>query len=51
MVIAEGSLIRETLGRTGAALTKPRRVSTVELRGFGERDGKVYVRNHCYKAP
>jgi hypothetical protein len=51
MVVAEGSLIRETPGRMGAALTKPERVSTVEWPGFGERDGEVYARNPCCKAP
>jgi hypothetical protein len=51
MVIAEGSLIRETPGRAGAALTKPGRASTVEWPGSGERAGKVYARNHCRKTP
>jgi len=36
MVIAEGSLIQEMLGRAGAALTKPGRASTVEWFGSGE---------------
>jgi hypothetical protein len=50
-VIAEGSLIQGTLGRVGAALTKPGRASTVEWFGFGERIGKVYARNHWCKTP
>jgi hypothetical protein len=48
-VIAEGSLIQETLERMGAALTKPGRISTVEWSGSGEQDGKVYARNQRLK--
>ena len=44
---AEGSLILETPGRVGAALTQPGRAGTARRRGSGERDGKVYARNQC----
>jgi hypothetical protein len=51
MVRVGGSLIRETPGRMGAALTKPGRARTVEWLGSGKRAGEVYVRNHCCKTP
>ena len=46
-VEAEGSLIREVLGRVGAALTTPGRVGTARRCGSGQRDEKVYARNQC----
>src|SRR6476659_2581631 len=46
-VEAEGSLIREMLGRVGAALTTPGRVGTARRCGSGQRDEKAYARNQC----
>src|SRR4029077_8105031 len=46
-VEAEGSLIREMLGRVGAALTTPGRVGTARRCGSGQRDETVYARNQC----
>ena len=45
-----GSLIRETPGRVGAAVTKSGRSWTTGRVGPGERDGTVYERNRCCKA-
>jgi len=39
---AEGSLILESQGRVGAALTTTGRVGTARRPGSGKRDGKVY---------
>jgi hypothetical protein len=45
----EGSVIWVVLGRVGAALTKPGRVSTARWGRSGERDGEEYVGNRrCY---
>lgn len=44
---AEGSLIRETPVRVGAALTTLGRASTARWRGPGQRDEKVHARNRC----
>lgn len=49
IAVAEGSLIRETPERVGAALTKPGRVSTAEWCGSGKRGTKVDVRNQWSK--
>jgi hypothetical protein len=49
IAVAEGSLIRGTPGRVGAALTKPGRVSTAEWCGSGERGTKADARNRRVK--
>jgi hypothetical protein len=48
--VAEGSLIREVLGRAGAALTTPGRAGTARRCGPGKRDGEEYARNRRLKS-